>query len=107
MIIDYYLIGQRIRTIRKQKNLTQEQLAERLNVSIVYISQIENGKTRLSLEMLVNISSLLDCEAGELLSGATLNPSKSIPHELSTVLQSCPPKKLKLITELAKLIDKY
>ena len=107
MLIDYNLIGVRIRTARKRKSYTQEQLAELLSISVVYISQIENGKTKLSLEMLVNLASLLDSEPGWLLSGTVLNTSTDMPHEVSTILQNSTPKKLRLITELLKVIDKY
>jgi len=107
MLIDYNVIGQRIRTARKRKGYTQEQLAEFLSISIVYISQIENGKTKLSLEMLVNVASRLDIEPGWILSGTVLNASAVMPHEVSTILQNSTPKKLRLITDLLKLIDKY
>jgi transcriptional regulator with XRE-family HTH domain len=107
MLIDYSLLGQRIRCARKRKSYTQEQLAESLSVSIVYISQIENGKTKLSLEMLVSIAILLDVEPGWLLTGTILNLNEAIPHEVSTILQNSTPKKLRLITDFLKLIDKY
>ena len=40
MNIDYKLIGQRIKRERKVRGITQEVLAERLNVSIGYVSQV-------------------------------------------------------------------
>ena len=36
--------GSRIRSLRKNRGLTQEQLAEKMNVSTPYIAKIENGK---------------------------------------------------------------
>ena len=60
MHIDYNALGQRVKKVRKQKRFTQEKLAEDLEVSTVYISQVENGKTKLSLEMLVRIADLLE-----------------------------------------------
>ena len=107
MLIDYIVIGQRIKGIRKQKKYTQEKLAENLDVSTVYISQIENGKTKLSLEMLINISYLLETEPGFFITGTAINTNEPIPHEIAVVLQNSPPKKIKLITEILKLIDKY
>lgn len=41
--------GQTIRSIRKDKHLTQEQLAKRSGISRLNISKIENGKTEASL----------------------------------------------------------
>jgi transcriptional regulator with XRE-family HTH domain len=38
-------IGQRIRTLRKQKGISLNAFAERLNVSPAYLSNLETGKT--------------------------------------------------------------
>ena len=107
MVVDYTLIGQRVKAVRKKKKYTQERLAESLDVSIVYISQIENARTKLSLEMLIKIASLLDTDPGFFLVGSSLKIPDSIPHEIAVILQNSPPKKLKLITEILKSIDKY
>ena len=48
MNIDYKLIGERIKRMRKSNGITQEILAERLNVSIGYVSQVERGITKIS-----------------------------------------------------------
>ena len=45
MNVDYGAIGQRIKQVRRSRDMTQERLAEALSVSVGYISQIE----RLSL----------------------------------------------------------
>lgn len=43
MILNYWRIGQRIRVIRKARKLTQAALTEHANLSVPYISHIENG----------------------------------------------------------------
>ena len=50
--VDYNLIGNRIRKKRRELNLTQEQLANDLNLTTFYISKIENGKATATLETL-------------------------------------------------------
>lgn len=47
--MDYYAIGQRVRKFRKSQNLSQEQLAELVNISTTHMSHIETGNTKLSL----------------------------------------------------------
>lgn len=69
MNVDYVLIGMRIKQKRKEKQLTQEQLAEAVEVSVGYISQIERGITRANLEMLSAICSELDCSLSYLFDG--------------------------------------
>lgn len=107
MLIDYVAIGQRIKTIRKREGYTQEKLAENLDVSIVYISQIENGRTKLSLEMLIKIAYLLDTDPGLFLTGIALHTHKNVPHEIIAILQNSSSKKLNLIAEIIKAVDKY
>ena len=42
--------GSRIRSLRKKRGLTQEQLAEKMNVSTPYIAKIETGPVELAVE---------------------------------------------------------
>jgi transcriptional regulator with XRE-family HTH domain len=104
MIIDYEAIGRRIREIRKQKKITQEHIAELLEVSPVYISQIETARTKISLEMLVNLANLLNTEPGFLLNGAICKESNYLVSELDSLLHGCSPEKRKLILAVSKLI---
>ena len=41
MALDYSIIGERIRKARLENNITQEKLAEELDVSIAFVSRIE------------------------------------------------------------------
>lgn len=65
MQIDYELIGRRIKQKRKEMHLTQENLAEKLDVSIGYVSQLERGVTKINLEMLGKISNLFNCDIAD------------------------------------------
>ncbi|MNO66160.1 HTH-type transcriptional regulator SinR [compost metagenome] len=61
------IVGQRIREYRKQKNWTQEQLAEAASIHYSYIGGIERGDRNISLETLEKIAAALDITAGDLL----------------------------------------
>ncbi|MCE6076362.1 helix-turn-helix domain-containing protein [Agrobacterium vitis] len=56
-----------LRRIRHDKNLTQEQLAERTNVSMRYIGSIERGKVSASVTVLGQIAEALGIDPCELL----------------------------------------
>ena len=56
MNVDYFAIGQRIKQVRRDRGMTQERLAEALSVSVGYISQIERGVTKISLETLAAVA---------------------------------------------------
>lgn len=60
----YNQIGQKIKKYRKEKKLTQVELAEKLDISISYLSKIEakNCRKSFSLDLLVNIAETLDID---------------------------------------------
>lgn len=99
MTIDYQRLGQSITLHRKKKQITQERLAEHLNVSTTFISKIERGKTQISLERLVQICQYLDISPTELLYGNCPDASY-MRTELSSLLERCPEETLPLIKSL-------
>ena len=62
-------IGKFICTVRKKKNLTQKQLAEKLSITDRAISKWENGKSMPDLSLLKPLCNILDITINELLSG--------------------------------------
>ena len=59
--------GGAIRALRKERRLTQEQLAEMCKRHPVYISEIERGKKNPSLDTILRISKALNVTPGELM----------------------------------------
>ncbi|WP_304683096.1 helix-turn-helix domain-containing protein [uncultured Clostridium sp.] len=60
LAVDYLSIGDRIRERRKFLKLSQENLANEIGVSASFISDIENGRRKMSLETMIKISIALD-----------------------------------------------
>lgn len=104
MAIDYSIIGQRIKEYRKAKNLTQEDLAEKLDVSIAFLSRIERGTAHVNLKRLSQICEILETTEGEILNGVSKNSSKYLDDEFASLFKKCSPSKQKLIYDLAKVI---
>ena len=73
--MNYVLLGEQIRKQRKKKNLTLEQLAEKLDVSTTFIGQIERAKGIPSLETFVKIANVLEISTDSLLFGDLNNDS--------------------------------
>lgn len=67
MPVDYRRLGRRVREWREKGNMSQSELAEAAEVSIQHISNIENAKTKVSLEKLVDIANVLGCSLDELI----------------------------------------
>ena len=61
-------VNKKIQKLRKENNLTQDQLAEKLGVSKTYIARIENGKILPSVKDVKNIARILDVNASDLTS---------------------------------------
>lgn len=70
-LIDFALIGKRIKASRKKARITQAQLAEKLGISVAYMSQIETGKTKISLSRLAQIAKFLQTDPSYFLAGTT------------------------------------
>ena len=62
-------IGERISKRRKQLNLTQEQIAEKMDVSIQMISNLERGNKAIKIENLIKISEILGVSTDYILLG--------------------------------------
>ncbi|MDO4830974.1 MAG: helix-turn-helix transcriptional regulator [Clostridia bacterium] len=62
-------LGSRIRKLRQDRNITQEQLAEMVDISVNFMSLIENGRN-MSVETLVKIANSLGVTVDCLLSDA-------------------------------------
>lgn len=59
--------GLAIRRFRQEKGLSQEGLADRMDVSASYISMLESGKRYPSIEMLIRIAHALEISPGDML----------------------------------------
>ena len=101
MAIDYALVGSRIHKARKDKNMTQEVLAEKLDVSVAFLSRVECGNTEISLK---RVSQILNVTEGYILNGTSSNSKNYLYNDFSNLLKNCPPEKLKLIYDIAIVI---
>lgn len=101
--LDYTEIGSQIRKFRKLKNMSQEQLAEKIDISITHMSHIETGTTKLSLPVLVKLAEVLDVP-----SDAILFEDRKVysQDKLPDILKSCTPAEFEIISELVKTAKK-
>ena len=67
--MDQKRIGSFLRELRTEKGLTQEQLAEKLNVSGRTVSRWENGNNMPDLSIIVELADFYDIDIRELLNG--------------------------------------
>ena len=83
-------IGRRIKAAREKKQLTQEQLAELVDLSTMHVSVIERGVKLPKLETLINIANVLDVSADVLLQDVINNRTEIFSSEVSTLMNMLP-----------------
>lgn len=60
------LLGSRIKVLRSAKNLTQEQIADRIGISRQKYARIESGTNNITLEVLSKIAKILEVTVGDI-----------------------------------------
>lgn len=90
-------MGRRIQLCRKQQGLTQEQLADRMNVSIQMISNLERGNKAIRIDNLINLSQILDVSTDYILTG---KETQSDFHALTARIEALSPANRKMIEML-------
>lgn len=104
MSIDYTIIGKRIKLKRKNRNMTQEMLAEKLGFSVGYISQLERGITHINLDTLSNISDELHCDITDFLTDVTRSNQNFLNTEFMDIFNSLDHSQRKILLEIAEVI---
>ena len=102
--MDYYAIGQRIRKKRKAHNLSQEELAECVGISVTHMSHIETGNTKLSLSVLAEISSVLEVRADDLLFDNVIGERNSSVNSILQLLEGCTTEQIRIIEDVIKAL---
>ena len=90
MDINHKTIGKRIRRYRLSKNITQEELAFQINTSAAYISNIELGKKKASLQKLCEISEILGVTINDLVYSPAERTQGVKTKEFNELLSLCP-----------------
>ena len=85
--MDLQKIGTFLKDLRKEKGLTQEQLAETLNVSRRTVSRWETGNNMPDLDLLMEIADLYEVDLREMLNGERKSEDKMNKELEETVLQ--------------------
>lgn len=85
MYINQKEIGQRIRSLRKEKRLSQEELANKLNVNTDHLGRLETGNRGMSIDLLAEISKYFVVSTDYILFGQKQN-SDEIKEVISSMI---------------------
>ena len=93
-------IGNRIRKARLSRHITQQQLAEAADISLSFLSNIENGRQCMNIRTFIAISEALNVSADWLIHDTP--PTSHIAEEIEKELTSCTPKEREAILNLVQ-----
>ena len=81
-------LGAKIKRLRLQKGLTQEQFAERIDIAPRTLSGIETGENFLTADTLEKILNVLNVSSSELFAVDHIKPQEDLVNEIITDVQN-------------------
>ena len=101
-------MGRRIRVIRERKEITREELAEKMDISPAFISDVEYGNKGMSIKNLYLLSQLLGVSAEYLLSGKLYSldndeESLRVHEEIVSLLKECTPEQIESFRRISQI----
>ncbi|MCD8181346.1 MAG: helix-turn-helix domain-containing protein [Firmicutes bacterium] len=105
--MDRKKFGRRLQQVRMEQHLTGEQFAEKADLSVTYIRQIEGGKRVPSFTTFVKMLNVLECSADYLLAGTVAASQDIVLDELSAKLKRLSPERLAEVTTVIDAMLSY
>ncbi len=105
-MIDMASIGKIIQNLRNEKGLTQEQLAEKVELSTNYLSKVERGLCKLNVESFLKMAEVLDFTLEDF--GINQKNKSNINSEKEEILKlilSSSSKDIYIYTQFIKIIN--
>ncbi len=106
MSIDYKSIGRRIKAARIRLDMTQERLAEKVNLSPSHLSNIETGTTKVSLPTIIKLANALRVSVDSLLADSVVQSKAVFEEDIQTILSDCDDYEIRVIADIAAATKK-
>ena len=100
----YPSIGKKIRKYRKERGMTQEELAEKLDLSINYVGALERAEKNLTVTNLINIANALNVTADMLLCDEIQNGYRIKTSMLTEKLEKLSPTDRNKILQMVDIM---
>ena len=99
------VLGEVFKAYRVKNNLTQEKIAEKLGISVKYISRIENGTGGVKVETLVNYMNILGISPNVIFEKLIVSKELEAQMELSKKASKLSRDKLNFVLSVIDLLD--
>lgn len=100
------LIGQRLKELRKRKNLSQEKLSEIAGISSKYLSRIESGIENPTLDLFIKLSRALEVEMWEMFDFGHNVTVKELKENLQSFAKLADEPSLRLASKLIRAVSR-
>jgi transcriptional regulator with XRE-family HTH domain len=104
MITTKHLLGLRIKELRKLRGLSQEQLADIVDLDPKYVSFIECGRNAPSLETMESIATALGVEIKDLFEFAHLQAGGVKIEEIEQLLAGADEEKKRMVMKIVRAV---
>lgn len=104
MELDYKAIGKRIKIARIKADLTQERLAEMVEISPTHMSNIETGTTRVSLTVIVSLANALSVTVDDLLCDSVVKAKVQFEKDIAGILADCDEYEIRMVKDMAQAL---
>ena len=102
MELDYKAIGKRVKIARIKADMAQDYLANQVGISAAHMSNIETGKTRVSLTVIVNIANALAISMDDLLCDNVIKTKVQFEKDLAEIVDDCDDYEIRIIRDVAE-----
>ena len=101
-MIDNYVTGAQIKNLRENKKLTQEELANRTELTVPYISNIENNHTKLSLVTITAIANALETTIDSLMYDNLNVLTTQYDADIKDIVDDCTDREKAIILDVVR-----
>lgn len=99
---DYKAMGERIKTLRQRRGISQEQLAERCGLSKTHMSHIETGNTKGSMPSFMVIANVLQVGLDDLACDSLEHETPAYHKEIAELTADCTPLEIRVIADTVR-----
>ena len=89
MVYNEQMVADRIAEMRRQKCLSQEELAARMHVSVTTLWRFESGRQQIMLERAVKMANILGCTVNDMVRDFLEYPVSNNTDRFTALMQTC------------------
>ncbi len=99
---DYKAIGKRIKNARIKAAMKQDDLTDQVDISTAHMSNIETGKTHVSLPVIIHIANALAVSVDDLLCDNVIKTRVQFEKDIAELLDDCDDYEIRIIRDVTE-----